>query len=191
VGYTKRGKKGSPSEIRIPALKDIRKKFELLSLSTAHIANEEGELTEFGGILFSYFEHRAKALNGVIRTLLMTRDEAKAEFESLCKNLAPKCPIPMNKQKGEKKGPMFLTGIVNVLIEAGIGGAPCNYDPKALTTVTHDSMPLRTLSRRLDGAFPAVVNPLAIWEVKEYYYTKTFGSRVADGVYETLGVCRA
>ncbi len=34
--------------------------------------------------------------------------------------------------------------------------------------------------------FPAVVNPVAIWEIKEYYHTTTFGSRVADGVYETL-----
>ncbi len=25
-----------------------------------------------------------------------------------------------------------------------------------------------------------------MWEIKEYYYTTTFGSRVADGVYETL-----
>ena len=30
------------------------------------------------------------------------------------------------------------------------------------------------------------MNPVAIWEIKEYYYTTTFGSRVADGVYETL-----
>jgi hypothetical protein len=38
----------------------------------------------------------------------------------------------------------------------------------------------------VDGAFPGTVNPIAIWEIKEYYYTTTFGSRVADGVYETL-----
>lgn len=38
----------------------------------------------------------------------------------------------------------------------------------------------------MDGAFPSVVNPVAIWEIKEYYYTTTFGSRVADGVYEAL-----
>ncbi|MDR2637416.1 MAG: hypothetical protein LBB55_03680, partial [Zoogloeaceae bacterium] len=62
----------------------------------------------------------------------------------------------------------------------------CDYDPRSLTTMTHDSMPQRTLSRRVDGAFPSVVNPIAIWEIKEYYYTTTFGSRVADGVYETL-----
>jgi hypothetical protein len=58
--------------------------------------------------------------------------------------------------------------------------------PEGHTTVTHGDQPLRTLSRRLDGAFPSVVNPIAVWEIKEYYYTTTFGSRVADGVYETL-----
>ena len=42
------------------------------------------------------------------------------------------------------------------------------------------------MSRRVDGAFPSAKNPTAIWEIKEYYYTTTFGSRVADGVYETL-----
>jgi len=46
--------------------------------------------------------------------------------------------------------------------------------------------PLRTLARRVDGAFTDTVNPIAVWEIKEYYYTKTFGSRVADGIYETL-----
>ncbi len=30
------------------------------------------------------------------------------------------------------------------------------------------------------------MDPIAIWEIKEYYYTTTFGSRVAGGVYETL-----
>ena len=46
-------------------------------------------------------------------------------------------------------------------------------------------MPLRTLARRVDGAFPSAVNPVAVWEIKEDYHTTTFGSRVADGVYET------
>lgn len=126
------------------------------------------------------------AINDVISKQLMNRDQARAQFEALSKDLNPKCPIPMNKQKGEKKGPAFLTGMVNMLVEANVGVAPCDFDPKALTTVTHNAMPLRTLSRRVDGAFPSVVNPLAIWEIKEYYYTTTFGSRVADGVYETL-----
>ena len=52
--------------------------------------------------------------------------------------------------------------------------------------MTSNGEPIRTLARRVDGAFPSVVNPIAVWEIKEYYYTTTFGSRVADGVYETL-----
>ena len=73
-----------------------------------------------------------------------------------------------------------------MLIESNAGGLPCNFDPRALTSVTRHHRPLRTLARRFDGCFPDTVNPLAVWEIKEYYYTTTFGSRVADGVYETL-----
>jgi hypothetical protein len=116
----------------------------------------------------------------------MKKDDAEVEFKRLKAKLNPQCPLPMNKQKAEKRNYAFLTGMVNMLVEANIGGAPCDYDPRSLTTMTHNAMPLRTLARRVDGAFPTVVNPIAIWEIKEYYYTTTFGSRVADGVYETL-----
>jgi hypothetical protein len=92
----------------------------------------------------------------------------------------------MNKQKGDKKAHAYFTGIINMLIEANAAGMTCDYDPRELTTVTKDSTPFRTLARRVDGAFPGPVNPIAVWEIKEYYYTTTFGSRVADGVYETL-----
>src|SRR5712691_9113468 len=94
--------------------------------------------------------------------------------------------VPMNKQSKEKKKPAYFTGIINMLIESNIRGLPCNYDPQELTTVTRNREPFRTLARRIDGAFPGPVDPLAVWEIKEYYYTTTFGSRVADGVYETL-----
>ena len=73
-----------------------------------------------------------------------------------------------------------------MLIEKHSGTCPVEYDPRRLTTVTKDNIPLRTFARRVDGAFPSSINPIAIWEIKEYYYTTTFGSRVADGVYETL-----
>lgn len=82
--------------------------------------------------------------------------------------------------------PAFLTGIVNMLIEKNGAGIACDLDPRKLTTFTKDGKPVRTLSRRVDGAFPRSINPIAVWEIKEYYYTTTFGSRVADGVYETL-----
>jgi len=73
-----------------------------------------------------------------------------------------------------------------MLIEAYSKGLQCDYAPRQLTTITRNGKPLRTLARRIDGAFPSTVDPIAVWEIKEYYYTTTFGSRVADGVYESL-----
>ena len=91
----------------------------------------------------------------------------------------------MNKQRGNKRAPAYFTGIINMLIEANSGGLQCDYDPRSLTIVTRNDLPIRTLARRLDGAFPGTVDPVAVWEIKEYYYTTTFGSRVADAIYES------
>ena len=182
VGYTERGE----NSIKIPSLKAVRDEFGKLGLNTAHIARTDNALTDFGQRLFDYFTFRATVLNDTVQGHFMKKESAEVEFHRLKAQLNPQCQLPMNKQKAEKKNYAFLTGMVNMLVEANIGGAPCDYDPRSLTTVTHKAMPLRTLSRRVDGAFPSVVNPIAIWEIKEYYYTTTFGSRVADGVYETL-----
>lgn len=182
VGYTNRTTKA----IYVPTISEIQSKFSKLHLSSAHIANSSGVLSKFGQVLLDYFNFRAGILNNTVRLNLMKKSEAEVEFEKLRAKLNPSCPLPMNKQKADKKNYAFLTGMVNMLIEANIGNIPCNYDPRSLTTITHNAMPQRTLARRVDGAFPSVVNPVAIWEIKEYYYTTTFGSRVADGVYETL-----
>jgi hypothetical protein len=182
VGYTERRQK----TILVPSIDQIRVAFAKLSLSMSQIEDTPDGLTAFGTTLLDYFTWRADTLNERVRSDLMDKQQAANEFARLRKQLKPHCPLPMNKQKGDKRTPMYLTGIVNMLIEAAVGTHPCDYDPRSLTTLTHRRMPLRTLSRRVDGAFPSVVNPVAIWEIKEYYSTKTFGSRVADGVYETL-----
>jgi hypothetical protein len=116
----------------------------------------------------------------------MNADQAARAFAHVRKQTKSNLPVPMNKQKGKKKRPAYLTAIVNMLIEANCRGLSCDYDPRELTTFTRQGGPLRTLARRVDGAFPTAVNPIAVWEIKEYYHTTTFGSRVADGVYETL-----
>jgi hypothetical protein len=180
IGYTDSG------QIRIPTLEAMVASLESLDLTHSHIIEPDGNPTEFGAMLHEYFSYRARVLNGFVRPKLMSKEQAKREFEVLKARLCPTCPLPMNKQKGDKRAPAYLTGIVNMLIEAGAKGQACDYDPHELTTVTRNGAPLRTLARRVDGAFPSSVNPIAIWEIKEYYYTTTFGSRVADGVYETL-----
>jgi hypothetical protein len=116
----------------------------------------------------------------------MNAERAREVFKECFDKFQPSFPIPMNKQKGKMKAHAYLTGLVNMHIEANAAGLSCDYDPHRLTMVKKNGLPLRTLARRVDGAFPSSVNPIAIWEIKEYYYTTTFGSRIADGIYETL-----
>jgi hypothetical protein len=182
IGYTARG----TGQIRIPNLLEMKASLAAIGLGHGHILTGKDQPTEFGATLYAYFEHRANVLNTFVEPRLMEVEQAKEEFERLRTELCPKCPIPLNKQKGEKKAPAYFTGIINMLIEANAEGFDCDYDPRELTTVTFNNAPLRTLARRVDGAFNSTVNPIAVWEIKEYYYTTTFGSRVADGVYETL-----
>jgi hypothetical protein len=179
VGYSK------GDAIIIPTVKQMAGAFDDLGLDATKIF-VGGRPTPLAEELHEYFTARAEALMQIAEPNLMSAEEAKAEFDALFAQLNPTCPIPLNKQKGEKKAEAFLTALVNMMIEANAQGMDCNYDPRELTTLTRDGEPLRTLARRVDGAFPTAVNPIAVWEIKEYYYTTTFGSRVADGVYETL-----
>lgn len=182
LGYTER----QTGRIKVPSMMEIVFALSSLGLNTAHVVNDNNEVTELGNLLLSYFEYRADILNGYVRKRLMNVNQAREVYERLNAQFAPVRPAPLNKQKGEKKAPAYFTAIINILIESNAEGLPCDYDPRKLTSITRDGVPLRTLARRVDGAFPSVINPLAIWEIKEYYYTTTFGSRVADGVYETL-----
>ncbi|HEY4313043.1 MAG TPA: hypothetical protein VGN12_26560 [Pirellulales bacterium] len=181
-GYTVRG----TGQIAVPTPVDLRNCMQQLGLSAAHLFDGDGRATELCATVNSYFRHRARVLNTFVEPSLMDVDEARAMFERLQMQLPTKRIPPMNKQKGIKKAPAYFTSSINMLIEANAQGLPCDYDPRELTTVTVNNAPLRTLARRVDGAFPGPVNPIAVWEIKEYYYTTTFGSRVADGVYESL-----
>lgn len=121
----------------------------------------------------------------------MDRDEARALFDDVVARTASLDPpnglILWNNQSGEKRHPAYLTSIVNLLTYEQLAprGLSFNHNPRGPLTFELGGRPLRTLFRWMDGAFPDVNHPIATWEIKEYYGTTTFGSRVADGVYET------
>lgn len=179
-GYTQTG------AIKIPTVEEMRAAYVTLGMNPGALDLPLTREASVGEILSRYFAERARMLTDEAEPALMNAEQARTEFERLRREFNPRCPLPMNKQKDAKRAEAFLTGIVNMLIDANRAEFSCDLDPRQLTSVTRDGMPVRTLARRLDGAFPSVINPVAVWEVKEYYYTKTFGSRVADGVYETL-----
>ena len=182
VGYTERG----TGRIKVPSTDQIRIRLERSGVDFDKLQDQRFGSNTFGELLNDYFAYRAETLYSFVEPHLMDVKRARKTFEIYFKKLKPSRRVPMNKQTGEKKFPAYLTGLVNVLIEANSQGLPCDYDPQKLTLITRDNLPVRTLARRVDGAFPSSINPVAIWEVKEYYYTTTFGSRVADGIYESL-----
>jgi hypothetical protein len=181
VGYTDR----ATGKIKTPSSQEIRECLLALHLSPAEVTLPDGRQSPLGLQLETYFTQRAHVLNTEVEPALMNATEAAKLFAQLRKQHKIRLPVAMNKQTGAKKKPAYLTAMVALLIEASRGQWPCDHDPRVLTAFTKNGLPVRTLSRRIDGAFPAVINPVAIWEIKEYYHTTTFGSRVADGVYET------
>jgi len=182
LGYTIRMKK----QIKIPTVPELVTGLTALGLDPSKLVTTAGSPTELGQELLRYFAYRARVLNDTVRFQLMNAEEARQLYEQLLGRVRYPSPAPMNKLTGKKAKPSYFTSIINMLIADSIAGAECDYSPMALTTVTLGGAAVRTLSRRVDGAFPGIVNPVAVWEIKEYYYTTTFGSRIADGVYETL-----
>src|SRR6266581_2767264 len=146
VGYTVRGE----SQIRVPSYEEIIQAYSGLKLKHDHIVDGIGQPTTVGKTLHGYFVFRADRLNTFVEPRLMDVHRARQVFASLQRKLKPKAPIPMNRQKEEKKAPAYLTGIVNMLVEANAGGLSCDFDPRELTTVMRDGAPLRALARRVD-----------------------------------------
>ena len=142
-----------------------------------------------------YSIKRASLLNDIAQHMLMDAATAEAEFQKLFlyhKRYGYTCKLPLNKQKGDMKKIAFYTAIINILAEKTI--RECLHikqqgfddDPRGLLYIIDDNNNLiGSSSRRFDGAFPNILSPVMVWEIKEYYYATTFGSRVADGVYET------
>ncbi len=183
LGYTERGK-------------GLVKKYpisEIKLLCTEHNINASEE-TIINAMKYS--EMRADLLNKYAETMLMDSAMASKEFqkwEKIHRANHYYCKLPMNKQKGAMKQVAFFTAIVNIITEKTIREATGNTYPLGFDDDPHglayfqddDGRIIGITSRRFDGAYPSIESPKLVWEIKEYYYATTFGSRVADGVYET------
>ena len=142
---------------------------------------------------YSYM--RAELLNDFVSEQLMDAETARDEFlawEQLHRVQGYLCKLPLNKQKGDMRQVAFFTAIINIIAEKTIREITHNDelgfddDPRSLTYFfDENNRIIGASSRRFDGAYPSTDSPLLVWEIKEYYYNTTFGSRVADGVYET------
>ena len=182
VGYSTRKTKLKPSSVDVPSVDRIIQSLDDLGLDGSE-AKSSGNADD----LHRYFKYRADILNDHVEQQLMDADAARLLFEAERLRIDPPSTVklPMNKQSDEKATKNYLSGLVNMLMWEALEGSSFDDDPRALIKITRNGRPLRTLTRRQDGAFPSVHNPIAIWELKEYYHTTSFGSRVSGGVYES------
>ena len=182
VGYSRRTQKKARSALRQYSMEDIASLYVNHNFGREQIRNER----HFFDDVLSYLNYRADILNKEVEPLFMNCEQAAAEYNKLKKQLSPMLPPSFNKQKGEKRHPAYLSCMVAMVAESIVGPDGFINDTRNLAILTAGNVLMHAFSRRFDGALPSTKDPIAVWEIKEYYGTTTFGSRVADGVYETL-----
>jgi hypothetical protein len=82
-----------------------------------------------GTLLHDYLNGRSSLLEEKVEPFLMDRDEARAIFKALRSKLRPKCALPWNKQKKDKRHHAFFVGIVNMLAESTLGESNLTTTP--------------------------------------------------------------
>lgn len=182
AGYSIRARNGESKQLRSYTLDDVRAVYSQEGLDPTRIDQDD----RLFKMVVEYLNYRAETINRQIQPLFMNRDEAAEAYHRLVRVTGSNRSPSMNKQKGEKRHPAYLASMVSLIAEKVLGADGFVDDARRLAVLISGGVAQYTFSRRYDGAFPDVVNPVAVWEIKEYYGTTTFGSRVADGVYETL-----
>lgn len=180
AGYTSRKTRTRPSILRILTPTQIKETLKERSIDPCTITAETYDLVA------AYISYRAKVLTEEVEPALMNRDEARLCFEEVKARVNPKIAATMNRQKGEKRHEAYLSSMVAMFAEESFGHDGFVNDAQKLAILTENNALKGIFSRRFDGVIPSTRDPIAMWEVKEYYGTTSFGSRVADGVYETL-----
>lgn len=173
-----------PGGFVIPSAKEIQNLYKTEGLAYDHIVRGDG-FTEFGNSIIEYFDYRAHVLSEYVEKRLMNVETARLRYLAALSEYRPQCPLPRNNQGKAKGAPRYLNCLINMIAEQEIGNTEIDYNPMEMTSFTKDKLPIRSMTRRVDGAIPGVINPSAIWEIKEYYYTTTFGSKISDGIYAT------
>lgn len=178
LGYSQGG------SVTTPMKEEIVQKAEAFGISRSHLW-VGSELSPLVNDLYNYFAYRADVLNNFVSHQLLVLEEIRELF-AVYEHSAFACELPRNKQKGDKAGYAYFTCLIHKLIAQHADGHSIAFSPKTLLTVMEDGLPVGTLSRHVDGCFPSTINPIAVWEIKEYYHSTSFGSRVADAIYESL-----
>jgi len=164
-------------------LDDLRKTVEKTEINADPILGGFSECTtNLGNEVRDYLNYRSEQVE-IALDRIRTRDQAVEEFEEFSEGFVMDTE-QLNKQGSNQ--PLVFANSVNLVLEKETG-IEFDPNPRMLPTVLDSDRNLQmTLPKWPDGAFPTARNPRAIWEVKEFYSSTTFGSRIADAIYEIM-----
>lgn len=137
-------------------------------------------------LFFEYLEDRERLLEEAFE-LLRTEEESKAFCESKGITFGVTATQSEDHYQSSKSLVAAVTEIARDVCEAR--GVEIDPDPQQ-RAVWCNQNGLHVTARNLDGAIPATVNPIIVWEIKEYWGKTGGGSKMSDAVYECALVGR-
>ena len=131
-------------------------------------------------LLKDYIDHSTALLQDALGLL---RTEKKAL--DFCKKEGFKVGSTRTRTRSHHQSSKALIAAVSGIASCACAnaGIEVNIDPQR-RAVWFSENGLHVSARNLDGAIPSVNNPLAIWEIKEYWGKTKGGSKMSDAVYE-------
>jgi hypothetical protein len=130
-------------------------------------------------LLFEYLDEQEMAFKTAVESL---RSEEEAKGFCFIKDF--------NVGKTATQNDSYQSSKAIIAAVSGISKIVCsklsissNVNPQN-RCVWFDENNLHVTSRNLDGAIPGLVNPIVIWEIKEYWGKTKGGSKMSDAVYE-------
>jgi hypothetical protein len=111
-----------------------------------------------------------------------TEEEAQADFAALSDEVVAKYGTQSADHHQSSK---VMVQTVEVLTRAVCLERGLNVDvnPQKRAVVMSDQH-IWVSPRRLDGAMPSLLNPVGLWEIKEYWGGTAGGSKMSDAIYE-------
>jgi len=131
-------------------------------------------------LFFEYLKEREQNEADVYK---MLRNEAQAV--KACTDRKLKVKYTKTKNKAHHRSPYAVVALVNSIVEKVCVAKGLKFNPNPQSRcVWCTANRLHVTARNLDGAIPALANPVLVWENKEYWGGTAGGSKMSDAVYE-------
>lgn len=132
-------------------------------------------------MLAEYMRFRFEAANSLLAQA-RTEQEAKDDFAELSDE---ELATYGTQSADHHQSPRVMVKTVEVLTRAVCleHGLDVNVNPQNRAVLISDDH-IWVSPRRLDGAMPSLLNPVGLWEIKEYWGETQGGSKMSDAIYE-------